>query len=181
MYGEMVVEFCKRSARPDNILMMCSSYILVSWTTVFCYFVFDPQDNVNVFLKACGKLGLNESQLFHPGDLQDLSTRVMLRYCQAQSGNLAKALWAPAMWGKVLTKRLKPSCVCFQWFLSFVLFECTCTVNQCYWNTSEYVSLYCAVGFECFLRKYSEIVKVKLVIVERWWTCWRWWWVWGLF
>ncbi|XP_067442687.1 LIM domain only protein 7-like isoform X3 [Thunnus thynnus] len=36
-------------------------------------------DNVNVFLKACGKLGLNESQLFHPGDLQDLSTRVTLR------------------------------------------------------------------------------------------------------
>uniref|UniRef100_A0A3P9I0J2 LIM domain 7b n=1 Tax=Oryzias latipes TaxID=8090 RepID=A0A3P9I0J2_ORYLA len=37
-------------------------------------------DNVNVFLKACGKLGLNESQLFHPGDLQDLSTRVTLRH-----------------------------------------------------------------------------------------------------
>ncbi|KAM7424309.1 hypothetical protein PAMA_000580 [Pampus argenteus] len=36
-------------------------------------------DNVNVFLKACDKLGLNESQLFHPGDLQDLSTRVTLR------------------------------------------------------------------------------------------------------
>ncbi|KAM3877065.1 LIM domain only protein 7b [Diretmus argenteus] len=36
-------------------------------------------DNVNVFLKACEKLGLNESQLFHPGDLQDLSTRVTLR------------------------------------------------------------------------------------------------------
>lgn len=37
------------------------------------------QDNVNVFLKACEKLGLNESQLFHPGDLQDISTRVTLR------------------------------------------------------------------------------------------------------
>uniref|UniRef100_A0A3B4A1E3 Calponin-homology (CH) domain-containing protein n=1 Tax=Periophthalmus magnuspinnatus TaxID=409849 RepID=A0A3B4A1E3_9GOBI len=36
-------------------------------------------DNVSVFLKACGKLGLNESQLFHPGDLQDLSTRVTLK------------------------------------------------------------------------------------------------------
>ncbi|AWP01430.1 putative LIM domain only protein 7-like [Scophthalmus maximus] len=36
-------------------------------------------DNVTVFLKACGELGLNESQLFHPGDLQDLSTRVTLR------------------------------------------------------------------------------------------------------
>ncbi|XP_051800860.1 LIM domain only protein 7-like [Acanthochromis polyacanthus] len=36
-------------------------------------------DNVSLFLKACGKLGLNDSQLFHPGDLQDLSTRVTLR------------------------------------------------------------------------------------------------------
>ncbi|XP_061743129.1 LIM domain only protein 7-like isoform X2 [Nerophis ophidion] len=36
-------------------------------------------DNINAFLKACEKLGLNESQLFHPGDLQDLSTRATLR------------------------------------------------------------------------------------------------------
>ncbi|XP_041662517.1 LIM domain only protein 7 isoform X3 [Cheilinus undulatus] len=36
-------------------------------------------DNLNVFLKACGKLGLNEAQLFHPGDLQDLSTRVTVK------------------------------------------------------------------------------------------------------
>ncbi|XP_060892154.1 LIM domain only protein 7b isoform X3 [Labrus mixtus] len=36
-------------------------------------------DNVSVFLKACGKLGLNVSQLFHPGDLQDLSTRATVR------------------------------------------------------------------------------------------------------
>ncbi|XP_073801422.1 LIM domain only protein 7b isoform X10 [Danio rerio] len=36
-------------------------------------------DNVNVFLKACKKLGLNEAQLFHPGDLQDVSTRVTVR------------------------------------------------------------------------------------------------------
>ncbi|XP_051983500.1 LIM domain only protein 7-like [Xyrauchen texanus] len=36
-------------------------------------------DNVNVFLKACEKLGLNESQLFHPGDLQDVSNRVTVR------------------------------------------------------------------------------------------------------
>eukprot|EP00063_Salmo_salar_P033305 XP_014008140.1 PREDICTED: LIM domain only protein 7-like isoform X2 [Salmo salar] len=28
-------------------------------------------DNVNVFLRACGTLGLHEAQLFHPGDLQD--------------------------------------------------------------------------------------------------------------
>ncbi|XP_028293216.1 LIM domain only protein 7-like isoform X3 [Gouania willdenowi] len=36
-------------------------------------------DNVSVFLKGCEKLGLNESQLFHPGDLQDPSTRVAFR------------------------------------------------------------------------------------------------------
>ncbi|KAM9409885.1 LIM domain only protein 7-like isoform 3-T4 [Pholidichthys leucotaenia] len=36
-------------------------------------------DNVNVFLKACEKLGLNDWQRFHPGDLQDISSRVMLR------------------------------------------------------------------------------------------------------
>ncbi|XP_035249233.1 LIM domain only protein 7 isoform X4 [Anguilla anguilla] len=36
-------------------------------------------DNVNVFLRACGKLGLKEAQLFHPGDLQDLSSRVTVR------------------------------------------------------------------------------------------------------
>ncbi|XP_045555573.1 LIM domain only protein 7b isoform X4 [Salmo salar] len=36
-------------------------------------------DNVNVFLRACGTLGLHEAQLFHPGDLQDLSTRATLR------------------------------------------------------------------------------------------------------
>uniref|UniRef100_A0AAY4BMU5 LIM domain 7a n=1 Tax=Denticeps clupeoides TaxID=299321 RepID=A0AAY4BMU5_9TELE len=36
-------------------------------------------DNVNVFLKACAKLGLKEAQLFHPGDLQDLSTRVIVK------------------------------------------------------------------------------------------------------
>ncbi|XP_029937556.1 LIM domain only protein 7-like [Myripristis murdjan] len=37
-------------------------------------------DNINVFLKACGKLGLKEAQLFHPGDLQDLSTRVTVKH-----------------------------------------------------------------------------------------------------
>ncbi|KAF5897215.1 LIM domain only protein 7-like isoform X1 [Clarias magur] len=37
-------------------------------------------DNVNVFLKACGTLGLNDAQLFHPGDLQDVSTRVTVRH-----------------------------------------------------------------------------------------------------
>lgn len=42
------------------------------------WFVF-VQDNLNVFLRACGKLGLKEAQLFHPGDLQDLSTRVTVK------------------------------------------------------------------------------------------------------
>ncbi|XP_062313549.1 LIM domain only protein 7 isoform X3 [Osmerus eperlanus] len=36
-------------------------------------------DNLNVFLRACGKLGLKEAQLFHPGDLQDLSSRVTIK------------------------------------------------------------------------------------------------------
>ncbi|XP_048348276.1 LIM domain only protein 7 isoform X9 [Sphaerodactylus townsendi] len=36
-------------------------------------------DNINVFLKACEKLGLKEAQLFHPGDLQDLSNRVTVK------------------------------------------------------------------------------------------------------
>ncbi|XP_034142699.1 LIM domain only protein 7 isoform X12 [Esox lucius] len=37
-------------------------------------------DNVNVFLKACRKIGLKEAQLFHPGDLQDTSTRVSVKH-----------------------------------------------------------------------------------------------------
>ncbi|XP_059233814.1 LIM domain only protein 7 isoform X5 [Mustela nigripes] len=37
------------------------------------------QDNINVFLKACEQIGLKEAQLFHPGDLQDLSNRVTVR------------------------------------------------------------------------------------------------------
>ncbi|XP_029700564.1 LIM domain only protein 7 isoform X10 [Takifugu rubripes] len=36
-------------------------------------------DNLNVFLRACGKLGLKDAQLFHPGDLQDLSSRVTVK------------------------------------------------------------------------------------------------------
>ncbi|XP_060047514.1 LIM domain only protein 7 isoform X4 [Erinaceus europaeus] len=36
-------------------------------------------DNVNVFLKACEQIGLKEAQLFHPGDLQDLSNRVTVK------------------------------------------------------------------------------------------------------
>ncbi|XP_058526616.1 LIM domain only protein 7 isoform X3 [Ochotona princeps] len=36
-------------------------------------------DNISVFLKACEQLGLKEAQLFHPGDLQDLSNRVTVK------------------------------------------------------------------------------------------------------
>ncbi|XP_067842630.1 LIM domain only protein 7-like isoform X8 [Heptranchias perlo] len=41
-------------------------------------------DNINVFLKGCQKLGLKEAQLFHPGDLQDLSTRVTVKREETQ-------------------------------------------------------------------------------------------------
>ncbi|XP_077014563.1 LIM domain only protein 7 isoform X12 [Tamandua tetradactyla] len=36
-------------------------------------------DNISVFLKACEQIGLKEAQLFHPGDLQDLSNRVTVK------------------------------------------------------------------------------------------------------
>ncbi|XP_041885586.1 LIM domain only protein 7 isoform X13 [Corvus kubaryi] len=36
-------------------------------------------DNINVFLKACENIGLKEAQLFHTGDLQDLSNRVTVK------------------------------------------------------------------------------------------------------
>uniref|UniRef100_A0A8C9UPW2 LIM domain 7 n=1 Tax=Spermophilus dauricus TaxID=99837 RepID=A0A8C9UPW2_SPEDA len=42
-------------------------------------FQFFSQDNINVFLKACEQIGLKEAQLFHPGDLQDLSNRVTVK------------------------------------------------------------------------------------------------------
>ncbi|XP_040022331.2 uncharacterized protein LOC120811151 isoform X10 [Gasterosteus aculeatus] len=53
-------------------------------------------DNVNVFLKACGKVGLNVSQLFHPGDLQDLSTRATLR--QDESDRRLKNVLVTIYW-----------------------------------------------------------------------------------
>uniref|UniRef100_A0A8C3LZ62 LIM domain 7 n=1 Tax=Chrysolophus pictus TaxID=9089 RepID=A0A8C3LZ62_CHRPC len=51
------------------------------WTLTFraTAFYFSPQDNINVFLKACENIGLKEAQLFHPGDLQDLSNRVTVK------------------------------------------------------------------------------------------------------
>ncbi|XP_057707979.1 LIM domain only protein 7-like isoform X2 [Corythoichthys intestinalis] len=53
-------------------------------------------DNINVFLKACGKLGLNESQLFDPGDLQDLSTRAIVR--RNESGRRLKNVLITVYW-----------------------------------------------------------------------------------
>uniref|UniRef100_A0A8C1TGX5 LIM domain 7a n=1 Tax=Cyprinus carpio TaxID=7962 RepID=A0A8C1TGX5_CYPCA len=49
------------------------------------------QDNISLFLKACAKLGLKEAQLFHPGDLQDLSTRVTVKH-QESSRRLKNVL-----------------------------------------------------------------------------------------
>lgn len=40
---------------------------------------FVHKDNINVFLRACEQIGLKEAQLFHPGDLQDLSNRVTVK------------------------------------------------------------------------------------------------------
>ncbi|XP_028291187.1 LIM domain only protein 7 isoform X4 [Gouania willdenowi] len=53
-------------------------------------------DNLNVFLRACGKLGLKEAQLFHPGDLQDLSTRVTVKHeetCRRLKNVLITIYW----------------------------------------------------------------------------------------
>ncbi|XP_059356057.1 LIM domain only protein 7 isoform X2 [Carassius carassius] len=48
-------------------------------------------DNIGLFLKACAKLGLKEAQLFHPGDLQDFSTRVTVKH-QESSRRLKNVL-----------------------------------------------------------------------------------------
>lgn len=37
------------------------------------------QDNIILFLRGCKELGLKESQLFDPGDLQDTSNRVTIK------------------------------------------------------------------------------------------------------
>lgn len=37
------------------------------------------QDNIILFLRGCKELGLKESQLFDPGDLQDTSNRVTVK------------------------------------------------------------------------------------------------------
>uniref|UniRef100_A0A8C8DS73 LIM domain 7a n=1 Tax=Oryzias sinensis TaxID=183150 RepID=A0A8C8DS73_9TELE len=50
------------------------------WNFFFFFQLCCMKDNLNVFLKACGKLGLKEAQLFHPGDLQDLSTRATVKH-----------------------------------------------------------------------------------------------------
>uniref|UniRef100_A0A8B9NUV0 LIM domain 7 n=1 Tax=Apteryx owenii TaxID=8824 RepID=A0A8B9NUV0_APTOW len=52
---------------------------LIARLTASTAFFFSSQDNINVFLKACENIGLKEAQLFHPGDLQDLSNRVTVK------------------------------------------------------------------------------------------------------
>ena len=37
------------------------------------------QDNIILFLRGCKELGLKESQLFDPSDLQDTSNRVTVK------------------------------------------------------------------------------------------------------
>uniref|UniRef100_A0A8C9DUG2 LIM domain 7 n=1 Tax=Prolemur simus TaxID=1328070 RepID=A0A8C9DUG2_PROSS len=55
------------------------SNIHMHWSCCPITFHFFSQDNINVFLKACEQIGLKEAQLFHPGDLQDLSNRVTVK------------------------------------------------------------------------------------------------------
>ncbi|KAJ7404779.1 LIM domain only protein 7 isoform X1 [Willisornis vidua] len=52
------------------------------------------QDNINVFLKACENIGLKEAQLFHPGDLQDLSNRVTVKLVWENEGKGSSKLIA---------------------------------------------------------------------------------------
>ncbi|XP_047611636.1 LIM domain only protein 7 isoform X11 [Phacochoerus africanus] len=53
-------------------------------------------DNINVFLKACEQIGLKEAQLFHPGDLQDLSNRVTVK--QEETDRRAKNVLITLYW-----------------------------------------------------------------------------------
>ncbi|ELK35750.1 LIM domain only protein 7 [Myotis davidii] len=50
-----------------------------SWGALLSFQLKRDVDNINVFLKACEQIGLKEAQLFHPGDLQDLSNRVTVK------------------------------------------------------------------------------------------------------
>uniref|UniRef100_A0A663MGE0 LIM domain 7 n=1 Tax=Athene cunicularia TaxID=194338 RepID=A0A663MGE0_ATHCN len=54
---------------------LCVAYELNNFVYLFLWLL----DNINVFLKACENIGLKEAQLFHPGDLQDLSNRVTVK------------------------------------------------------------------------------------------------------
>uniref|UniRef100_A0A8C0B340 LIM domain 7 n=1 Tax=Buteo japonicus TaxID=224669 RepID=A0A8C0B340_9AVES len=52
---------------------------IISLPIIRLFFFNLSLDNINVFLKACENIGLKEAQLFHPGDLQDLSNRVTVK------------------------------------------------------------------------------------------------------
>ncbi|XP_074881080.1 LIM and calponin homology domains-containing protein 1 isoform X1 [Buteo buteo] len=45
-------------------------------------------DNIILFLRGCKELGLKESQLFDPGDLQDTSNRVTINVCMCATRNI---------------------------------------------------------------------------------------------
>ncbi|XP_021249402.1 LIM and calponin homology domains-containing protein 1 isoform X2 [Numida meleagris] len=45
-------------------------------------------DNIILFLRGCKELGLKESQLFDPGDLQDTSNRVTINVCTCATRNI---------------------------------------------------------------------------------------------
>ncbi|KAM4731970.1 LIM domain only protein 7 isoform 3-T3 [Anableps anableps] len=75
-------------------------------------------DNLNVFLKACGKLGLKEAQLFHPGDLQDLSTRVTVKH--QETNRRLKNVLITIYW---LGRRAQSDCFYDGPYLNFKAFE----------------------------------------------------------
>uniref|UniRef100_A0A7N8YJM7 LIM domain 7a n=1 Tax=Mastacembelus armatus TaxID=205130 RepID=A0A7N8YJM7_9TELE len=75
-------------------------------------------DNLNVFLKACGKLGLKEAQLFHPGDLQDLSTRVTVK--DQETNRRLKNVLITIFW---LGRRAECDCFYDGPYLNFKAFE----------------------------------------------------------
>ncbi|XP_076730870.1 LIM domain only protein 7 isoform X11 [Maylandia zebra] len=75
-------------------------------------------DNLNVFLKACGKLGLKEAQLFHPGDLQDLSSRVTVK--DQETSRRLKNVLITIYW---LGRRAQCDCFYDGPYLNFKAFE----------------------------------------------------------
>ncbi|XP_054642874.1 LIM domain only protein 7 isoform X7 [Dunckerocampus dactyliophorus] len=75
-------------------------------------------DNINVFLKACFNLGLKEAQLFHPGDLQDLSSRVTVK--DQETNRRLKNVLITLYW---LGRRAQSECSYDGPYLNFKAFE----------------------------------------------------------